>query len=278
MSQALHSRSAWLKSFAIGRPIFFSLLVIILAGLLTEPPLSRIFASLVGQRTAGLLAAAVGHTVTGLLLVGLLLVLNMLPQARLTPPSQWKALWLGWPLLAITLLNLEPLLDGSVTIETSQPELILAYCLLMLSIGFCEEVLGRALVLGLMLRKWGNSRRGIYRAVLLSSVLFGLAHLFNLATGRLPLLPNLTQVAYCFVFGVLFAALVLRNRSIWPMIIMHTAIDFGGGLRHIAVEGTEMVVANSSTTEVLSTLIVSLPLLLYGLHILRKVSPEDCVL
>jgi hypothetical protein len=58
--------------------------------------------------------------------------------------------------------------------------------------------------------------------------------------------------------------------------VMHAAIDFGGGLRHIAVdEGVQTAVANNTITQAVSALIISLPLLLYGLFILRKVAPFE---
>ena len=57
---------------------------------------------------------------------------------------------------------------------------------------------------------------------------------------------------------------------------VHAAIDSGGGLRHISVGGgVEAAVANNTAAAALSTLFVSLPLLLYGLFILRKVVPTE---
>jgi membrane protease YdiL (CAAX protease family) len=277
MSPNKHSgRIEWMKRFASDRPVIFSILVILAAGLLTEIPFDVIFVPLVGNPGAEFLKVIIGHTLTGLLLVGLLVKLGLFNMARFTPPNQWKALWLAWPLVVLTLLNLESLIDGSLVIDTSRPGLIVLYTCLNLSIGFCEEVMGRGVVLSVMLRKWGNTRRGIYRAVLVSSVLFGAAHIFNLMAGRLPLLANLNQIVYSFVFGVVFAACFLRNNAIWPMIIMHAAIDFAGGLRHIAVDGgTQTAVANNIITKAVSTLIVSLPLFLYGVFILRKVAPIE---
>jgi membrane protease YdiL (CAAX protease family) len=277
MSQNKNSgRIEWMKRFAFDRPVIFSLLVILAAGLLTEIPLSVIFIPLLGDPGGKFLGDFVVHALTGLILVGLLVKLGIFKNARFTPPNQWKALWLAWPLVVITLLNLSSLIDGSLVINTSHPGLIILYTFLTLSIGFCEEVMGRGVVLPVMLRKWGNTRRGIYLAVLVSSVLFGAAHIFNIVAGRLPLLANLTQIIYSFFFGVVFAACVLRNNSIWPMIIMHAAIDFVGGLRHIAVGGgSQTDVANSTMTNAVVALIITLPLFLYGLFILRKVAPFE---
>lgn len=270
-----NSRIERTKRIAFDRPVVFSILVILAAGLLTEVPLDVIFAPLVGNPGAEFSKVMIGHTLTGLFLVWLLAKLGLLKNARFTPPNQWKAVWLVWPLVIMALLNLSSLFDGSLVIDTSRPGLIILYTCMALSIGFCEQVMGRGVVLSVMLRKWGDTRRGVYLAVLLSSALFGAAHIFNLMTGRLPLVANLTQMFYSFFFGVIFAACFLRNNSIWPMIIMHAVIDFGGGLRHIAVGGgSQTAVANSTVTNAVGTLIVTLPLLLYGLFILREVSPS----
>ncbi len=172
---------------------------------------------------------------------------------------------------------LEGIVEGSLVIDTSRPGLILLYTGLVLSIGFFEEILGRGVVLTVMLRKWGSTRRGIYQAVLVSSALFGAAHIVNMIAGRLPLLSTLTQIVYGFFFAVIFAACVLRNNSIWPMVIMHAAFDFGGrGLQEIAVGGaSQMPAANSTPEGAITTFMLTLPLFLYGIFILRKVAPSE---
>jgi membrane protease YdiL (CAAX protease family) len=272
----INSHSKWLKRFAFTRPIIFSSLVILVAGVLTELPLDRVFAPWVGYPAAEFLKVIIEHTLLGLILVVLLVKMGLFKEARFTHPSQWKALWLVWPLGILTLLNLDSLISGSLVIDTSQPTLIVLYTGVAFSVGFSEEVMGRGVVLNAMLQKWGQTRRGIYLAVLVSSALFGAAHLFNLITGRLLLLANLTQIGYSFAFGVVFAACFLRNNSIWPIIILHAAVDFAGGLRHIALDGdTPIPIANNTMSDAIISLIISLPLIMYGLFILRKVTPFE---
>lgn len=263
----------WLKRFAFGQPVIFSMLVILVAGLLTEIPFHIIFEPWVGESAAVFLEIIVGHTSTGLILLWLLVKLDLFKKVGFNSPRQWKALWLLWPLALFTLLNLESLFDGSLTIDTSRPGLIALYIVYNFTIGFCEEVMARGVVLSVMLQKWGNTRRGIYQAVLVSGALFGAAHIFNLLAGRLPALANVAQIAYSFVFGVAFAAFFLRNNSIWPVIVMHAAIDITGSLRHIAVDSSQIAVANNTLDQVISTLIIVLPLFLYSVFILRKVAP-----
>ena len=241
------ARVEWIKRTAFDRPVIFCLLVLLVAGLLTEIPLDALLSPLVGDPGAEFLQVIIEHTLTGLILLWLIVKLGLLADARLTPPKQWKAVWLGWPLVIMTLLNLDSLIDGSLVIDTSRPGLFVLLVLLALSIGFCEEVMGRGLVLSVMLRTWEKTRRGIYKAVLVSSALFGASYVFNLLVGRLPPIANLTQILYSLCFGVLFAACFLRNNSIWPIIILHAAIDFAGGLRHLAV-GAESHTAVANNT------------------------------
>ena len=274
MSQ--NARNNRLGNFAFGKPVIFSVLVILVSGLLTEIPFNLIFESWLDAPAPELLKVTIGHTLLGLVLVWLLVKLGMLKDARFTHPRDWRAVWLVWPFLLFTLLNLDGLISGQLEIDTSWPGLIILFIFLNLSIGFAEEVMARGVVLNLLLRKWGDSRRGVYGAVLASALLFGTAHIFNLITGHLQPLAALTQIGYSIAFGVVFAACFLRNNSIWPVIIMHAAVDFAGGLRHISLGGSDQIPAANNTIEAaITSLIISLPLLLYGLFILRKVEPRD---
>jgi membrane protease YdiL (CAAX protease family) len=270
------SKYTQLHRFAFNHPILFSVLVFLITGLLTEIPFNLFFESWLDAPTPELLKVTLGHTLTGLVLLWILFKLGMLADAIFTHPREWKSVWLVWPFLVFTLLNLDSVISGSLEIDTSRPGLIILFVFLNLAIGFTEEVMARGLVLGLILRKWGSSQRGIYKAALVSSLLFGAGHIFNLITGHLPPLANLTQIGYSIAFGVVFAACFLRNNSIWPIIVMHAAVDFAGGLRHISVGGGDQIpVANNTVEAAISSLITSIPLLLYGLFILRKVKPAS---
>ena len=69
--------------------------------------------------------------------------------------------------------------------------------------AICEEVTHRGLLLG------GFSRLGLKKAVILSSLLFGLLHL------------NINQVFYATVLGFLMAVAVVITKSIFPAMIIH---------------------------------------------------------
>lgn len=260
-----------LKTFAMQRPLLFSMLMILLAIFLTEIPLRDLFAPYVGIQPAHYLTIILEQGIVGTLFFVLLVRFGWLNTAGFTPPSQWRTLWLGWPLLVFTLINIE---EG-IVIDTSKSGLIALHMLTALSTGWVEEVLCRGVVVTTLLQKWGRSRKGIYLAVLVSSALFGLAHLGNLVFGRKPLLNSATQIVFSIFFGVIFAACVLRNRTIWPMILLHAAVDWAATLREIAVGGGLRTTAPPiSPANALVSILITLPLFLYGLFILRKVEPD----
>lgn len=261
-----------LKTIATRRPILFSLLALLLGSLLTEIPLRGVLAPFTGLQAAHYLALIFEQTLTGLLFFWLLARLNWLDTAGFTSPKQWKALWLAWPLLLFTLINFE---EG-IVIDTSRPLLILLHLLTTLSTGWVEEVLCRGVVVTALLQKWGRSRKGIYLSVLDSSVLFGAVHLANFLTGRKPLINTMTQITFAIFFGVIFAACLLRNRTIWPVILLHAAVDWAGTLHEIAVGGgLRLTIPAMSLENAAVSILISLPLFLYGLFILRKVEPTS---
>ncbi len=261
-----------LKTFAIERPLVFSLLVILLGSFLTEIPIQKLLVPYMGAQPAYYLAIILEQGIVGGFIFILLGFFGWLTIAGFAPLEKWRALWLGWPLLVFALINLEP---GTV-IDTSKPELIALHLLTALSTGWIEEILFRGAVLVALLQKWGRSRKGIYLAVLVSSALFGVTHLLNFIQGRKPLLDTATQITFAIFFGVMFCACFLRNRTIWPVILLHAAVDWAGTLDEIAVGGgLHKVVQPMSANNALISILITLPLFLYGLFILRKVEPDS---
>lgn len=259
-----------LKTFAMHKPVLFTLISLIIGVLLTEIPLRDALAPYTGLQVAHYLTIIFEQGLTGLLFFWIIVRFNWLDTAGFTPVRKWKSLWLGWPLLLFAVINFE----AGMVIDTSKPLLILLHLLTALSTGWVEEVLCRGMVVTALLQKWGRTRKGIYLSVLLSSLLFGAVHLANLFAGRKPLLNNLTQVVFAFFFGVIFAACLLRNRTIWPVILLHAAVDWAGTIHEVAVGGGLRLTTPAITPEnALVSILITLPLFLYGLFILRKVQP-----
>ena len=60
--------------------------------------------------------------------------------------------------------------------------------------------------------------------MLWTAVLFGCSHLVNLVAGAYPPFTAM-QVAATTAGGVAFAAIRLRSGSLWPLLVLHAAID-----------------------------------------------------
>ena len=89
--------------------------------------------------------------------------------------------------------------------------------------GITEELTFRGMILPGILTHF-NGHRGMWAAVLLSSVLFGLVHMVNLA--RQTLGATALQGTNAFVLGLVLAAIYLRTGSlIFPM-IFHGINDY----------------------------------------------------
>ncbi len=149
----------------------------------------------------------------------------------------WRAVGFTWPRAwqSRTLLIGPGIFFGLITLlqltdlHIRNPGWFARVTVTNVSTGFAEEMVFRGLLLYILLRVWTpRLRRGaVLPAVLVSSALWASLHLANLTVW--PLDRVLNQVGYVFFFGVFLAAWRLRVNSIWPGIVVHTAIDTLGG-------------------------------------------------
>lgn len=140
-------------------------------------------------------------------------LLHWWPEIGFRLPAARSRLLLFLPALALPLGNLT---FGIA--ERAWPALLSAALLALLS-GFVEEVAFR----GLMLRAFRPT--GTWRALLVSTALFGLTHAFNVLAGYEPLYA-LIQIAYALAIGFGFGAMVLKGRMLWPLILAHALGNF----------------------------------------------------
>ncbi|MDR2201270.1 MAG: CPBP family intramembrane metalloprotease [Clostridiales bacterium] len=115
---------------------------------------------------------------------------------------------------------------GAVVFDAAAAEYA-AYAAFCLSIGFFEEVFFRGLVFALSLKLFNAAKSGVFKAILTSSLIFGLVHLVNLFGGAGGGAVAL-QVGYASLTGAVCALLLYRTRSLlWP-VLFHTLYDVGG--------------------------------------------------
>jgi membrane protease YdiL (CAAX protease family) len=90
--------------------------------------------------------------------------------------------------------------------------------------GICEELLFRGFLM------WYFAGWGIVAAVVVSSLLFGFAHIYQ----------GIQSVPRTGILGLVLCLIVVAAGSLWPAIIIHAAIDLNSGdLGYRALSGAK---------------------------------------
>ncbi|MFA9398612.1 MAG: lysostaphin resistance A-like protein [Clostridiaceae bacterium] len=110
---------------------------------------------------------------------------------------------------------------------------IIIFIATMIGIGISEEFIFRGVILNLFIDKFSKTPKGIYASVIVSSLIFGSAHMTNALSG-ISLKGVFIQAMGASVLGALLAAIYLRTRNIWVVVFLHGFMDFsallGSGL------------------------------------------------
>lgn len=137
---------------------------------------------------------------------------------------------MGWyiPLIVMELLPFAAGLNREIS--TSQYVLLLLFTV---AVGFNEEIYFRGLALKFM------NGKGQKKAILCSSLIFGILHLANAFNGKNTLYLIL-QMLFAFLVGFVLAEIVSITKSLWAVIIWHAAHDYiasitGDTLDHMAL-------------------------------------------
>ena len=90
---------------------------------------------------------------------------------------------------------------------------------IMLMVGFVEEAVFRGLMLNAL------RTRGLWKAAIITALLFGTTHALNGLAGK-SVVEDVLQICYAVAIGFAFAALVLRKGILWPLVLAHWLINF----------------------------------------------------
>lgn len=139
-----------------------------------------------------------------------------------TKPGEWPKYWFAIP-ISLSIVGFINLLN------TNWDGLVFSYSTMMfwffdnLSTGVFEETMMRAIVFCLLLKAWGTTRAGVFKAAVTQALIFGLVHLLNLLNGFS--IEVFAQVIWATFMGFGFAGAVIYGRSIWPSVIVHGFIN-----------------------------------------------------
>lgn len=140
--------------------------------------------------------------------------------------------------------------------------------------GIAEEIIFRGVILNLLLDRFGSTSRGIWAAVLIESMMFGLVHLTNAFGGVNPEAAFWQAVNAAFM-GILFSAVYVRSNNIWMPIILHTLNNFAAGFSSIIwSQGTYLDDLNEIGFSGAAYLVMLIPAII----LLRKRKMEEVIL
>lgn len=96
---------------------------------------------------------------------------------------------------------------------------LLASLFLTIGVGLSEEIYFRGIIYNL----WKTQGKG--KAVMVSSILFGICHLMNVLGGA-GIIETVLQIFFAFFYGIIFALIFIKTESLLPCVGLHFLHDF----------------------------------------------------
>lgn len=186
-------------------------------------------------------------------------------------PQKWLFLI---PCLIVAIDNFQwsSYLNGRMELIHNQPIDFLLFGAYCLAVGMFEECIFRGIIFSVLADNFSKDKRGLWQTYIISSLIFGIAHLFNgLSFG------TILQVGYTFLTGGLFAFVLLKTKNIFCCGFIHAVYNFGGLLFERA---ERMGLGNGvvfDTGTVITMFIVSVLVGLFVLYSVYKYSDEERV-
>lgn len=207
------------------------------------------------------------EAIGAVLAYGVLQISGLLPVLKNRGAGFGKGLLVGLYLVVISVYSI---VFFNLTYEGErilQPwYLIAAFIACMVCVGITEEFVFRGVIATLFLKKFGTEKRDVWKAVAVSGVLFGLAHVSNILEGAL--VGVLVQVVIASMLGMLLAAIYFRTGCIWVTVFLHALIDVAAGITTGLYGNKTLMDTISSYSPV--NLISCVPYLIVLLVLLRK--------
>jgi uncharacterized protein len=133
-----------------------------------------------------------------------------------------------------------------------------------LCIGFAEELFLRSFMQNHLMQQ--NPTTSKLKVILITSLLFGLAHYSNLLEKGFLVIS--LQVVVAVALGFLFGCLLFKTKNIYPIALVHAFIDFGS-LMDQKFKGSATENSELTTQHVMVHLILAIIIMGIGLLVLR---------
>lgn len=150
---------------------------------------------------------------------------------RKSKKDTYYKVWWYIPLLAIEIF---PIAIAGFSSEVTVPQYIILL-FFTVAVGFNEEIYFRGLALKVM------EEKGIKKAIIWSSIVFGVLHLANGFNGKSTLYLVL-QMFFAFLVGFVLSEIVSISKSLWVVIIWHAAHDYISSITGDTLDKTALVI------------------------------------
>ena len=142
-------------------------------------------------------------------------------------PQYWLYL-IPCLIIAIDNFQFSSYFKGNMQLVNGKPlDFILfgGYCL---AVGLFEECIFRGIIFSVLASCFSYDKKGLWKTYIVSSVLFGAAHLFNGFS-----VATILQIGYSTLTGGLFAFVLLKTKNIFCCAFVHALYNFCGLLFEI---------------------------------------------
>lgn len=129
-------------------------------------------------------------------------------------------------LIAINNFPFSAFISGR-TLILEENHVIYLFAIECLSIGFLEEVAFRGIILIILIERLPKNKKGYLIAIIISSTLFGVAHLVNIIGGS-SFQTTLLQVIYSSLMGALWSIVFIMTSNLLFPIFLHASFNFLG--------------------------------------------------
>jgi membrane protease YdiL (CAAX protease family) len=188
-------------------------------------------------------------------------LINLGGLSKVKPQKLWLIIF---PVVYLVLLN-GLFLDSIPDYNNFNFIILIIYCL---SIGFSEELSLRSVLLPLISNYFGNTRKSQIRAVFISALIFGFLHLIKFDKG---IYGEFSQLFFATFIGVMFGAILLVIKRVYPLIIIHAIIDFVAKLDTINTPVKKSMGNAMDIESALLIVVLTLPCFIYGIYVIKKI-------
>ncbi|RZJ48238.1 MAG: CPBP family intramembrane metalloprotease [Flavobacterium sp.] len=176
--------------------------------------------------------------------------------------KKWHLLLFPLYLAMLNLVSLE-----SVNMGLLLPNLALLI-IYSITIGVSEELSIRGFIQSYLIKRFDLTKKNIILSILASSIFFGVMHWLNFDKC---LYGELSQFFYATFIGVMFGSLLVITKRIYPLIIIHSIIDFVAKIDSTGLPVKQKVAESVSFGNAIMTTLIVLPCIIYGLILLKRI-------